>query len=268
MWRVVKKFSLFAYDVTLYTSVFQFGYVTFFSWTFPLAPALALCYNLLLMRMEATQLCWHTQRPIAHKAGGIGVWANVLEAMVLLAVLTNCAHQALASSEFASYFPTLNGGQKVLLVFVVEHAVLGLRLLLSHCVPPVPASVRRRMARDALALARLHGRHSVGSSGVLSKVGNAVPASQTPLPRPGSKGEARPPEGFLRRISHSLRSLISRTAGLSSRVGSNVDINDRDYNDVHPKGMAVNVVHSAQGVYVVGDLGNLRNAPSKTPTKH
>lgn len=156
----------------------QFGYVTFFSWTFPLAPALALAYNLLSMRMEAARLCYDTQRPIAHKAGGIGVWAHVLEGMVLLAVLTNCAHPALASKQFAVYFPGLSDGTKVLLIFCIEHAVLGLRLLLPQCVPATPAAVKRRMARDALALARLQ-QHSqqqaqlqlLGAGGRLSSGG-------------------------------------------------------------------------------------------------
>lgn len=50
----------------------QFGYVTFFSWAFPLAPLCALLNNLLEMRADAYKLCSFSQRPIAHKAGGIG----------------------------------------------------------------------------------------------------------------------------------------------------------------------------------------------------
>lgn len=141
----------------------QFGYVTFFSWAFPLAPAFALIKNVFEMRADAYKLCHNTQRPIAHKAGGIGVWYNVLVAMSLLAVLTNCAHLALVSRQFDVYFPGLTESQKMLVVFVFEHLVLSLRLVMPYLVPPTPERVKRRIQRDNFALARLQGRRSLGN---------------------------------------------------------------------------------------------------------
>jgi hypothetical protein len=142
----------------------QFGYVTFFSWAFPLAPACALVNNMIEMRSDGFKLCHLAQRPQAFKSGGIGVWYNVLVAMSLLAVLTNCAHLALASADLA-LFPDLRltDAQRVFLVFLVEHAVLSLRLVMPYLVPATPAAVKRRMERDNLALARLQGRRSVGA---------------------------------------------------------------------------------------------------------
>ena len=142
----------------------QFGYVTFFSWAFPLAPVFALINNLIEMRTDAYKLCYNTQRPIAHKAGGIGVWYNVLVAMSLLAVLTNCAHLALVSRQFNLYFPGLTDSQKMLVVFVFEHLVLSLRLIMPYLVPPTPSKVKRRIQRDNFALARLQGRRSLGNA--------------------------------------------------------------------------------------------------------
>ena len=226
--------------------------------------------------MEATQLCYHTQRPIAHKAGGIGVWASVLEAMVLLAVLTNCAHQALTSHQFSVYFPSLSDGQKVLLIFVVEHAVLALRLLLPHCIAPVPAAVRRRMARDALALARLQGRQSAGSSTDvvrmhLSAAGDLEERDGSSKPGPTrvvagagwSSGGAPSSNGIMRRFSLGLQSLLT---GIGTR-GHRLDPNDDDpeLGEDVCSGGAVSVVQSSQGTYVMGNLsggsGALRKAP-------
>ena len=58
------------------SAVIQFGYVTFFSWAFPLAPLCALINNVVEMRTDAYKLCHNTQRPIAHKASGIGAFMS------------------------------------------------------------------------------------------------------------------------------------------------------------------------------------------------
>jgi len=148
----------------------QFGYVTFFSWAFPLAPACALINNLIEMRSDGFKLCHLAQRPLAFKSGGIGVWYNVLVAMSMLAVLTNCAHLALSATNLsgsaAAYFLpdwNLTETQKIFIVFVCEHVVLSLRLVMPYIVPPVPQKVKRRLERDNYALARLQGRRSLGN---------------------------------------------------------------------------------------------------------
>ena len=142
----------------------QFGMVTFFSWAFPLAPACALVNNLIEMRSDAFKLCHISQRPPAHKAGGIGVWLNVLSLLSMMAVLTNCVHLALTTDSFEALFGgwQLGATGKVLLVFLVEHLVLSLRLVLPELLPSVPGAVKRRLARDNHALARLQGRRSLG----------------------------------------------------------------------------------------------------------
>ena len=143
----------------------QFGMVTFFSWAFPLAPACALVNNLIEMRSDGFKLCHIAQRPPAHKAGGIGVWLNVLSLLSMMAVLTNCVHLALSSASFSSLvFGTLELSpvSQVLAVFLAEHLVLSLRLIVPYLIPPVPAAVKRRLARDNFALARLQGRRSLG----------------------------------------------------------------------------------------------------------
>lgn len=136
-------------------AVIQFGYVTFFSWAFPLAPLCALVNNLIEMRTDAYKLCYFTQRPIAHKASGIGVWYNVLHVMSVFAVLTNCAHLAVASRQFVVYFPTLTSAQRILVVFLCEHFVLFLRMILAYTVPEMPAEVARLLKRDRLNHAKM-----------------------------------------------------------------------------------------------------------------
>lgn len=129
----------------------QFGYVTFFSVAFPLAPLLAMLNNFVEIRGDAYKLCYNTRRPVARKAGGIGVWFSVLRIMSLLAVLTNCAHIAFTSKWLHMYFPWVTGqdnGSKILIVFIFEHVVLSLRVLVTLMVPQVPDSVRRRVDNE------------------------------------------------------------------------------------------------------------------------
>ena len=93
---------------------------------------------------------------IAAKAGGIGIWYSVLEAMALGAVLVNCAQLALVSDAVNLYLPPhLDARQRLLCIFVIEHAVLALRLVLPAFLPPTPKSVRVRIAKDDFSLLRL-----------------------------------------------------------------------------------------------------------------
>ena len=71
------------------TAVIQFGYVTFFSWAFPLAPALALLNNIVETRTDARKILHHSRRPIAHKAGGIGepLWTACSSLLFMVASL-------------------------------------------------------------------------------------------------------------------------------------------------------------------------------------
>jgi Calcium-activated chloride channel len=61
------------------TLVVQLSLVLSFSMVFPLAPLLALLYNLALIRLDAGKLCYTRKRPIAVKTSGIGVWEDVMQ---------------------------------------------------------------------------------------------------------------------------------------------------------------------------------------------
>ncbi|KAL3668845.1 hypothetical protein V7S43_006137 [Phytophthora oleae] len=126
----------------------QFGYVSFFSLAFPLAPLLALLNNLLELRTDAFKLCHTRQRPLAHKASGIGVWLHVLQIMSVLAVLTNCFHLAYSTSLLERAIPSVTATQKVWVVFGIEHLLLLLKIWLACAVPSVPREVSERLRRE------------------------------------------------------------------------------------------------------------------------
>ncbi|KAG7390984.1 hypothetical protein PHYPSEUDO_006119 [Phytophthora pseudosyringae] len=126
----------------------QFGYVSFFSLAFPLAPLLALLNNLLELRTDAFKLCHTRQRPLAHKASGIGVWLHVLQLMSVLAVLTNCFHLSYSTSLLERAFPSVTASQKVWIVFGIEHLLLLLKVWLACVVPSVPRDVSESLRRE------------------------------------------------------------------------------------------------------------------------
>lgn len=70
-------------------SVIQFGFVTLFVASFPLAPLLALINNLLEIRVDAWKLTTQFRRMVPQKAQDIGAWQPIMQGIALLAVVTN-----------------------------------------------------------------------------------------------------------------------------------------------------------------------------------
>ena len=134
----------------------NFGYVSLFSMVLPSTAVVALVISCCQLRMDAYKLCCTRQRPIATKTGGIGVWEHVLLGISFLAMLTNCALFGFTSGQVERRFPELLPTQRVLLVVLVEHVLLGLGWFLLTAISPIPNSVLRAIARDrSSAAARL-----------------------------------------------------------------------------------------------------------------
>lgn len=70
-------------------SVVQFGFITLFVASFPLAPVLALFNNILEIRVDAWKFTTQFRRPVASKARNIGAWQEILNAVAILSVVTN-----------------------------------------------------------------------------------------------------------------------------------------------------------------------------------
>uniref|UniRef100_A0A3Q3AN69 Anoctamin n=1 Tax=Kryptolebias marmoratus TaxID=37003 RepID=A0A3Q3AN69_KRYMA len=69
--------------------VIQFGFVTLFVASFPLAPALALINNLFEIRVDAWKFTTQFRRMVPEKAQDIGAWQPILQGVAILAVATN-----------------------------------------------------------------------------------------------------------------------------------------------------------------------------------
>ncbi|KAM4569542.1 anoctamin-6 [Odontesthes bonariensis] len=69
--------------------VIQFGFVTLFVASFPLAPVLALLNNLFEIRVDAWKITTQCRRNVPEKAQDIGAWQPILQGVAILAVATN-----------------------------------------------------------------------------------------------------------------------------------------------------------------------------------
>lgn len=77
--------------------VIQFGFVTLFVASFPLAPLLALVNNLFEIRVDAWKFTTQFRRIVPEKAQDIGAWQAILQGVTILAVVTNTAIIAFTS---------------------------------------------------------------------------------------------------------------------------------------------------------------------------
>ena len=98
MWEVagagqgVPSFPLHDNEFAIFSflpAVIQFGFVTLFVASFPLAPLLALLNNVIEIRVDAWKLTTQYRRPVAAKAHSIGVWQDILYGMTVISVASN-----------------------------------------------------------------------------------------------------------------------------------------------------------------------------------
>ncbi|KAK3526787.1 hypothetical protein QTP70_033567 [Hemibagrus guttatus] len=85
----LQNFSQFGLFYEYLEMVIQFGFITLFVASFPLAPLLALINNILEVRVDAWKLTTQFRRPVAAKAHSIGAWEEILNMIAVFSVVTN-----------------------------------------------------------------------------------------------------------------------------------------------------------------------------------
>ena len=77
--------------------ILQFGFITFFCLSFPLAPLFGLINNIFEIRIDALKVVKEFRRPVARRATGIGTWNSILNIMAKVTVLSNAFLIAITS---------------------------------------------------------------------------------------------------------------------------------------------------------------------------
>ena len=127
--------------------LFQFGFITFFSITFPLAPLFACIFNYLetvLFVFVHLRVC---KRAPVKELKTVGTWNYLLTLMTYASLIVNAALFAFTSRGFSYLVSKQNELTKVELLIIVEHVVLTLKVIVSLLISDTPKWVQREMKR-------------------------------------------------------------------------------------------------------------------------
>lgn len=167
----------------------QFGMIIFFAVSFTLAPLFSFVSNMLDIRTKMDGMLRYKRRRKAQGASGIGFWVWVMEIFAILSVPINVSIMYFTgrtwkvknpdgsiswpvSSRFqewiTAYAPNYWNPMRTLLVaFLIEHALLVLKILVSSVIPDVPETVLDYERKKAVVHSHVKHdlrdfKHSVG----------------------------------------------------------------------------------------------------------
>ncbi len=147
----------------------QFGYVTMFAAVLPIAPALAMVNNKMEIKVDFLKLSG-CRRPDIIDRSTLQGWMTCLTVLSYASVFTNSFLLCIASKnlgsivpkDYISYIETdiqrfsefsfIFYYARFALLVLVEHALLGLKVVLSHLIEDLPRWVQEKRAQEAQRL--------------------------------------------------------------------------------------------------------------------
>jgi len=124
--------------------IIQFGFVVLFVVVFPAAPCFALLNNIIEFRLDASKLMEFTRRPHPKGAFDMGTWFAILNFISWVMVVSNTALIVFSSHQTQQ----LQADYRWISFVVVEHILIGIKLMIEFFVPDVPQDVEERLARQ------------------------------------------------------------------------------------------------------------------------
>jgi len=137
-------------------AIIQLGFIVFFACVFPLAPLFSFLTNLLEIRIKLNRMSSYSRRFQAQGASGIGSWTGVMELISLVSIPINVAILLFTTSgqdeeggfEYSATVKFLLERDKsrtifevVLILVLVEHVLLGVKVVMAQLIPDVPKEV-------------------------------------------------------------------------------------------------------------------------------
>jgi len=124
--------------------IIQFGFVVLFVVVFPAAPILALLNNVIEFRLDASKLMSFTRRPHPKGTFDMGTWYRILNLLSWIMVISNTALIVFSSTQATGIANDL----RWVAFLIVEHILIGIKLLIEFFVPDEPTDVEERLARQ------------------------------------------------------------------------------------------------------------------------
>lgn len=120
----------------------QFGYVTLFAASFPLASLFAMLNNVLEIRSDAWLLCRAHQRPIWQVQEDIGSWASVIFFISIINTVVNAAITAFVGAQLddtnGTFTTRIRRADLWMIAVLIEHCVLACKFLVKVILPEEP----------------------------------------------------------------------------------------------------------------------------------
>ena len=132
-------------------------YATLFSCSFTLAPVLAYVNNYVEIRVDAWKICTQCRRPLPGGAEDIGTWQDIMELMGYLAITTNLLIVIFTASDSSGsgLFSGVTPKYRMMWFLILEHVVIGARVLGAAIIPDVPAEVEIQLQRQQLIVDKI-----------------------------------------------------------------------------------------------------------------
>ena len=119
--------------------VIQFGYVTMFAASFPLAGLFAMLNNIFEMRSDAWLLCVGHQRPRFKPQEDLGSWETVLFVVSIVNTMVNAGLTAFVGAQLddsgGTFTTRIRNPRLWAIAVLIEHTVLALGFILKMLIP-------------------------------------------------------------------------------------------------------------------------------------
>ena len=127
----------------------QFGYISFFSLAFPMAPLIGLLLNLFDLQFSYFALTDHIRRKLAVERGSIGIWNHIFTLMSFCSLFVNLAILILDNDGIKSlisiFTPDVEHAEKydiAIYIAFAEHLIFLLKFMLALSIQDVPKWVQ------------------------------------------------------------------------------------------------------------------------------
>ena len=132
----------------------QFGYISFFSLVFPLAPLIGCLLNIVDLMFTYFALTDHIQRKICLEQGSIGIWKYIFLLMSFISLFTNLGIIVFADQGFIDLLNKMGvpadwQGDKFVIIYlaIAEHIIFLVKFLLAVTIVDMPRWIREEIVQ-------------------------------------------------------------------------------------------------------------------------
>ncbi|XP_054706945.1 anoctamin-7-like [Uloborus diversus] len=140
--------------------IIQYGYLMMFATALPLAPILALLFNIIDFRIDTWRLLVWNRRPIPYRDNDIGMWMHIINFINFCGIISNAFLIAFNSR-------VGRGEERIsqaTMIVLFEITILFLRSAICFCIPDVPMWVKNSRKKERFLLSYLMTRNQFNST--------------------------------------------------------------------------------------------------------